>query len=310
MSVSGSDRSPAEVLRTVRAVLAAVLGVGGAQPGAPVAQDAFPAWTPERHLAIIASLQEVFDTRFSADEMIAMVSEAEIVALLQRRASTASADDDTARQDVDAAYASTSVSSLLSAPSAGPAYAAGLPNRLQDYARNPRQTLSKMIEWLGARWQLRSCQQVGRWTRVIGRMTVDNWGTIIIGERVQIYSHRARTVLTVYEGGTIRIGDRTFINYGSDIGATGSITIGADCLIGTHVSILDNDFHEVTQRDKVPAPRAVVIADHVWIGDRAIIMPGVTIGEGAVVGAGSVVVRDVPARSVAVGNPARIVKSF
>jgi acetyltransferase-like isoleucine patch superfamily enzyme len=165
-------------------------------------------------------------------------------------------------------------------------------------------------EWLSARWQLRACQHVGPWTRVIGRLTLENWGTIIIGERVQIYSHRARTIVTVRNGGILRIGDRAFINYGTDIAATGSISIGADCLIGTHVSILDNDFHEVTQRDKVPTPRPVVIGDHVWIGNRAIIMPGVTIGEGAVVGAGSVVVRDVPARSVVVGNPARVVKSF
>jgi acetyltransferase-like isoleucine patch superfamily enzyme len=309
MSAPTPKLPTSELQRTVRTVLAMVLGVGGAEPGVIVTQAACPAWTGDRHLAVIAALQEAFDTRFSADEMAAMTSEEQIIDVLQQRASAAAANDQ-ASAAADRADAPDGLSSLFSASPADAVHAAGLPNRLQDYARNPRQTFTKASEWLSARWQLRACQHVGRWTRVIGRLTLDNWGTIIIGERVQIYSHRARTVLTVRDGGTLRIGDRAFINYGTDIAATGAITIGADCLIGTHVSILDNDFHEVTQRDKVPEPRPVVIGDHVWIGNRAIIMPGVTIGEGAVVGAGSVVVRDVPARSVAVGNPARIVKTF
>jgi maltose O-acetyltransferase len=58
------------------------------------------------------------------------------------------------------------------------------------------------------------------------------------------------------------------------------------------------------------APRPVVIHDRVWIADRAIIMPGVTIGEGAAVGAGSVVITDVPPRTLAMGNPARIVREL
>ncbi len=304
MSAPAPELPTSELRRTVRTVLATVLGVGGAEPGAAITQTACPAWTGDRHLAVVAALQEAFDTRFSAGEMVALTSEAQIVEVLQQRAS------EQANAGAERTSTPDGLPSLVSAPPAEAVHAAGLPNQLQAYARNPRQTLTKVSEWLSARWQLRACQHVGRWTRVIGRLTLENWGTIIIGERVQIYSHRARTVLTVRDGGTLRIGDRAFINYGTDIAATGAITIGADCLIGTHVSILDNDFHEVTQRDKVPEPRPVVIGDHVWIGNRAIIMPGVTIGEGAVVGAGSVVVRDVPARTVAVGNPARIVKTF
>jgi acetyltransferase-like isoleucine patch superfamily enzyme len=187
---------------------------------------------------------------------------------------------------------------------------AGLPRGLREYARSPGRTLTKLRQWLSARWQLRGCTQVGPWTRVIGRVTIVNYGTMVIGERVQIYSHHARTVFTTFTHGRLVIGDRAFINYGVDIAATGLVSIGADCLIGTHVSIIDNGFHDVIDRHALPEPKPVVIGDNVWIGNRAIILPGVTIGDGAVVGAGSVVVHDVPARSVVAGNPARVVREL
>ena len=187
---------------------------------------------------------------------------------------------------------------------------AGLPRGLQEYARSPGRTLSKLKQWLSARWQLRACTRVGPWTRVIGRVTIINYGTMIVGERVQIYSHHARTVFTTFGHGRLVIGDRAFINYGVDIAATGLVSIGADCLIGTHVSIIDSGFHDVIERHRMPAPKPVIIGDNVWIGNRAIILPGVTIGDGAVVGAGSVVVHDVPARSVVAGNPARVVREL
>jgi maltose O-acetyltransferase len=133
---------------------------------------------------------------------------------------------------------------------------------------------------------------------------------MIVGSRVRIYAQHARSIFTTFAGGSLTIGDGTVINYGVDIAATGLISIGANCMIGTHVSILDNDFHELTNRDSMPQPRPVVVKDGAWIGNRAIIMPGVTIGEGAAVGAGSVVITDVPPHTLAVGNPARIVREL
>ena len=187
---------------------------------------------------------------------------------------------------------------------------AGLPRGLREYARSPGRTWTKLTQWLSARWQLRACDQVGPWTRVVGRVTIQNHGTMIVGERVQIFSHHARSIFTTWEHGRLVIGDRAFINYGVDIAATGLVAIGADCLIGTHVSIIDNAFHDVVDRQQVPAPQPVIVGDNVWIGNRAIILPGVTIGDGAVVGAGSVVTRDVPARTVVAGNPARVVREL
>lgn len=187
---------------------------------------------------------------------------------------------------------------------------AGLPRGLQEYARSPGRTWTKLTQWLSARWQLRACTHVGPWTRVVGRVSINNHGTMILGERVQIISHHARTVLTTFEHGRLVIGDRTYVNYGVDIAATGLVALGADCLIGTHVSIIDNDFHGITDRQERPAPKPVIVGDNVWIGNRAIVLPGVTIGDGAVVGAGSVVTRDVPARTVVAGNPARVVREL
>ena len=187
---------------------------------------------------------------------------------------------------------------------------AGLPRGLREYAQSPRRTWTKATQWLSARWQLRDCTQVGPWTRVIGRVTVANHGTMIVGERVQIFGHHARSVFTTFAGGRLIIGDRAFINYGVDVAATGLVSIGADCLIGTHVSIIDNAFHGLMDRHEVPAPQPVIIGENVWIGNRAIILPGVTIGEGAVVGTGSVVTRDVPARTVVAGNPARVIREL
>jgi maltose O-acetyltransferase len=188
--------------------------------------------------------------------------------------------------------------------------AVALPHAPRQYLQSPAQTLRKISEWLSARLWLRACNEVGAWTRVTGKVFVQNRGRIVLGERVQIQSHFAHTVLATFPGGLLEVGDRTFINYGVDIAATKLVHIGSDCLIGTHVIILDNDFHGITDRERVPEARPVFIGDRAWIGNRATILPGVTIGEDAVVGAGSVVTSDVPPRSVAVGNPARVIKTF
>jgi len=111
-------------------------------------------------------------------------------------------------------------------------------------------------------------------------------------------------------GGRIEIGDRTFLNYGVSISAFQSVRIGARCLLGTYVNIMDNNWHDVLDRSRVPPSRPVVLEDNVWLGNRVIVLPGVTVGHDSVVGAGAVVTRDVPPRSVAVGNPARVVRTF
>ena len=125
-------------------------------------------------------------------------------------------------------------------------------------------------------------------------------------------SHVATTELVVYAGGTLEIGERTLINYGCSIAATERVEIGAHCHVGTHVIMMDNDFHRIEpeRRDEWPESAPIVLEDNVWVGGRAIILAGVTVGEGSVVGAGSVVSADVPPRTVVAGVPARVLRSL
>ena len=111
-------------------------------------------------------------------------------------------------------------------------------------------------------------------------------------------------------GLNIKIGKRVFINEGCCFQDQGGVEIGDDVLIGQQVVIatLDHDLDPNKRGNMKPAP--VKIGDKVWIGAHATILSGVTIGEGAVVAAGAVVTKDVPAYAVAGGVPAKIIKTI
>jgi len=112
-------------------------------------------------------------------------------------------------------------------------------------------------------------------------------------------------------GSNIRIGARCFANFGLVALDVAAITIGDDVQIGPNVQLL-TPTHPVEpgpRREKWEAAEPITIGDNVWLGGGAIVLPGVTIGENTVVGAGSVVTRDLPADVVAVGNPARVIRS-
>ena len=112
-------------------------------------------------------------------------------------------------------------------------------------------------------------------------------------------------------GSNIRIGRRSFVNYGCVMLDCGAITIGDDVQIGPAVQIYtpDHPLDPAERRSGLESARPVVVGNNVWLGGGAIICPGVTIGADTVVGAGSVVVRDLPPGVVAVGNPCRVVRS-
>lgn len=165
---------------------------------------------------------------------------------------------------------------------------------------------------INARWGLRAADSVGARVRLAGRARIVNEGTMIIGERVQIFSALATTELVTGPEGTLEIGDRTFVNSGCSFGALKLVRIGPNCQIGPHTMILDNDFHRIEPERRLERPesRPVILEENVWIGARAIILPGVTIGAGSCIGAGSVVTRDVPPRTFAAGVPARPVSEL
>ncbi len=101
-----------------------------------------------------------------------------------------------------------------------------------------------------------------------------------------------------------------FINYGSSLVAGVHVKIGNDCMIGTHVMVMDTDFHRVEDKAYDTSGLPIVLEDRVWLGNRCIVLKGVTIGHDAVVAAGSIVTADVPARSVVAGVPARVIRTF
>ena len=106
------------------------------------------------------------------------------------------------------------------------------------------------------------------------------------------------------------VGARTFANWGLVALDVGRITIGDDVQIGPNVQLLTatHPVEAAPRRAKWEGSAPIAIGDNAWLGGGVIVCPGVTIGENTVVGAGAVVVRDLPANVVAVGNPARIVR--
>jgi acetyltransferase-like isoleucine patch superfamily enzyme len=138
-------------------------------------------------------------------------------------------------------------------------------------------------------------------------------GDIVLGDDVLIDGRCAITFSSAYVARpTLRIGDRTVVGHGSTLVVGRAINIGADCLIAGEVSVFDSPGHptepearRARQRPAASDVRAVVVEDNVWIGRGAVICPGVTVGMGSIVTARSVVVADVPAYSVVMGNPAR-----
>lgn len=110
--------------------------------------------------------------------------------------------------------------------------------------------------------------------------------------------------------GSLSVGEGTFLNNDVRIVARRAITIGRDCGISWEVLIMDTDMHPVAVAGEQREPTAPVsIGDHVWIGARATVLKGVSIGDGAVVAAQSVVVSDVPSRALVAGSPARVVRT-
>lgn len=142
---------------------------------------------------------------------------------------------------------------------------------------------------------------------MLPRVTVA--GTIKVGNRFKINGLQHRVDIGAAAGGELLIGADVFLNRGVAIYAARRITIGDHTRIGDMASVYDTDVHQVEQGGPVRI-EPVSIGRNVWIGRNAVVLPGVTIGDHAVVGASSVVSKDVPARAVVAGNPARVLRQI
>ncbi|HVM28984.1 MAG TPA: acyltransferase [Mycobacteriales bacterium] len=156
-----------------------------------------------------------------------------------------------------------------------------------------------------ARWVLRGARRVGRDAHVLGWPTV-NATDLEVGDQFKVWSGHRTTLISGW--GKIRFGDRCFVNCGTVLIATCEIVVGDDVAMANEVYVMDSDSHGVEGRPHREAP--VHIGDGTWLGARAMVLPGVTIGKRVLVAAGAVVTRDVPDDVLVAGNPARVVRSL
>lgn len=113
-------------------------------------------------------------------------------------------------------------------------------------------------------------------------------------------------------GHNIETGKGFFANYGCTILDAAKVTIGDNCQLGPHVSIYTSGHpvHPVARNSGYEYAIEVSIGDNVWIGGNSVICPGVHIGSNTVIGAGSVVTRDIPDGVIAAGNPCRVIREI
>lgn len=136
----------------------------------------------------------------------------------------------------------------------------------------------------------------------------------VLGDNVRIREHvwMLGTAVLTEPGVGLAIGDNVYVGPYCVLGAGGGLAIGRDVTIGAHVDILAEDHRfddpEVPINQQGVTRTGVSIGDDCWIGNRVTILDGVTVGRGSVIGASSVVTRDLPEYSVAVGSPARVIR--
>lgn len=164
--------------------------------------------------------------------------------------------------------------------------------------------------------------KTGKGIKTCGIIYFRNFGKITIGNNVSVNSHRiadpiggdTKTMLLSGVGGELILHDGVSIS-NATIYASQLVEIGEQTCIGGSVKIYDTDFHSTVAEKRlngnvdVPS-KPVIIGKRVFVGGHCVILKGVNIGDEAVIGAGSVVTKDVPAGEIWAGNPARFIKKI
>ena len=182
--------------------------------------------------------------------------------------------------------------------------------------------LHRLFRWKAfvCAWYFEGQLVLPKTCRLFVPILVNGKGRVVIGDRVSLGYGKAPKL---GDGGVllqardqnarITIGSRTHTSNNISIVAKESIEIGEGCQIGDQVTIYDSDFHEIApevrnESEGTPAP--VVIGGNVWLGSRVMVLKGVHVGDHSVIAAGSVVTKSIPARCLAAGIPARVIREI
>lgn len=180
-----------------------------------------------------------------------------------------------------------------------------------------RSVLTRLLLRLSTWWLRRRFGHWGKGSLIESPSFLVGCDLISIGERVQIW-HSARLEAIGYSpdgSPLISVGDGCRIQPYVHIGAVRCVKVGSECLFASGVYITDHD-HDFSDPDDPVVSNGrllcspTIIEDRVWLGERVMVLKGVTIGRCSVIGAGSVVTRSIPAYSVAVGSPARVIRTW
>lgn len=159
--------------------------------------------------------------------------------------------------------------------------------------------------------------EVGPGLAVTSPRDIEIWGgNIRVGACAHIHASRGNptrlcTWTTDGREGRLTIGDYVLISPGTQIIASESISIGSNTMFASGCYVSDSDWHDTYDRTRELDKHApIVIGENCWLGVRVIVGKGVTIGDNSIIGAGSVVTRDIPPNCIAAGNPARVVREL
>lgn len=176
--------------------------------------------------------------------------------------------------------------------------------------------LTLSLHWLHTRLRFPKARLVRFPIHIRGRNSMQLGARLTTGRQVRLDAfpiEQNRTVLV--------IGNDVQLNDSVHIGAAELVEIGDHTLVGSRVFITDHNHGRFDGNSVMDGPntppvqrplqaKPVRIGRNVWLGEQVCILPGITIGDGAVIGAGSIVTRDVPPRCVAAGNPAKVIRQW
>jgi acetyltransferase-like isoleucine patch superfamily enzyme len=184
----------------------------------------------------------------------------------------------------------------------------------RDHKPYTMRLLVNFIRRIYTNWRLKpQFASVGSGLEIIGPHRLEVWGDDIhLGDNVHMQTSKGQmSRLCTWPNetggrGRIDIGSHSLLTPGLQIVSADHVSIGTNVMIASRVYISDADWHDIYDRLASPGPHApVLIEDNVWLGEGVKVCKGVTIGANSVIGAGSVVTKDIPANVIAAGNPAK-----